>query len=147
MTFARGCVISMHPVQVQFARHPPHHGGTTAPSHCSSYSTTPLPHVATSHASPTPSPSVSTWSPFGTSTQLSRWSGMPSPSVSGLAGTMALVVSQAIPGGQSWLVVQVPCSFLQAPESQNAPALHGVIEHEPTTSRQRPVDVYTVPLL
>jgi len=52
------------------------------PSHASPLSTTPLPHVCGSHASPSASPSRFAWLGFGTATQLSVGSPMPSPSVS-----------------------------------------------------------------
>ena len=53
--------------------------------------------------------------------QSSRWSGTPSSSVSGLAGTMPRG-SHAEPGGQSAPVVQTPWVLAQVPASQNAPS-------------------------
>jgi hypothetical protein len=112
------------------------HALAATPSHCSSYSIMPLPQVARSQASPTRSPSESVRSPFVCAMQLSRWSGTPSRSLSGLAGTMVRVapVSHVTPGGQFAFTAQTPCSRLHAPDSQNAPAGHcASVPHAPPT--------------
>src|SRR5262249_55574711 len=72
--------------------------------------------------------------------------GMPSPSRSGLAGTVP-PGWHGIPGGQSASAVQTPCSFLQASTSQNAPAPQSalLVHAVPRTSMQRPDASYTVP--
>src|SRR5688572_1469811 len=127
MTRARGSAIGVPQVaQRQLARQLPLQALAETPSHCSSYSTTALPHVARSQASPTRSPSESSWSPFASAGQLSRWSGTPSWSLSGLAGTIVRValVSHITPGGQLAFTAHTPCSRLHVPNSQNAPAGH-----------------------
>ena len=47
-----------------------------------------------SHTSPTPSPSVSSWSALGVATQLSAESGKPSPSASGASGTVVTIAAK-----------------------------------------------------
>src|SRR6185503_10334111 len=109
-TLAFGSATSLVQKQVQSPRQAPGQAPLTRPSHSSAPSSTPSPQVSTSQASPTPSPSVSTWPAFGSRGQLSRWSGTPSASVSGLAGTMA-TGWQVDPGGQSASVTHTPCSL------------------------------------
>src|SRR5436190_24188877 len=84
---------------------------SSAFSLAASFSPTVAPQSA-SQAFPTPSKSSSAWSAFGTVRQLSRWSGTPSPSVSGLAGTTARLV-QVEPVGQSLCETHVPWSRSQ----------------------------------
>src|SRR5262249_27072032 len=74
----------------------------------------------------------------------------PSPSVSGLAGTIVTDVSQVVPAGQSASATHVPCPrrhvpTLQKPvtDAQSASLVHDV---PASISTQSPVDSDTVPV-
>src|SRR4030095_13981866 len=91
------------------ATHAPAQNPSSAASHSSSYSRAPLPQIARSHASPIASSSPSVWDACATNGQSSVWSGTPSASLSGLAGTIDPLAprSHKTPGGQSVSVVHV----------------------------------------
>src|SRR5262249_57095837 len=141
LTLAFGSATSLVQRHLQSLRHGPGHVPIMRPSHGSVPSTIPSPHVWRSQASPTPSPSVSVWAGFGTSGQLSRWSGTPSPSVSGLAGTM-LCGAHVVPGGQSAPVMQTPCVRVHVPNTQVAAEPHWSSDVQlPPISTQAPVEM------